>query len=237
MWERDQNVHNRLPRLSEKSGASGLLWTQRQLQYQTDIFKNLTQVPTTFSTTKKAVSAAYKSTYDDFHGFFVKQVFQSTFDAAPDAWEILNHMSLPSAQKFNGESKDTVTVTTSDNGENPNHHAVESIANPSSFFVEREASNVFEQVAKYISKEWVKLERFLNQCNGLNAEPHPSQNVLCASSSSCFTINDKVQSMSALVTARTTAEELPSYVAVVQPILQGLDSMLSDLNMKDPSRC
>ena len=74
----DFDMHNgKLPCLKENSVAMGLLWVRRQLQYQTEIFKNVL-----FQT---AVRSAYKLEYDDYHGWAVQKIFTYSFKAAPSA--------------------------------------------------------------------------------------------------------------------------------------------------------
>jgi Glycolipid transfer protein (GLTP) len=67
--EANTNVHTALPRLKDRTGAMGLLWVRRQLQYQANIFGNILQVPEKFPSTEAGVTAAYKEVYDKYHGW------------------------------------------------------------------------------------------------------------------------------------------------------------------------
>lgn len=94
-YEIEMNVHptKNLPRLKEKSAAMGLLWTFRQLQYQTAIFKNVIKVPEKFPTVIGAVAAAYTEVFGNLHGWTVQQIFNYSFKAAPDADLIFRYMN------------------------------------------------------------------------------------------------------------------------------------------------
>lgn len=93
--EIDLDVHDnsRLPRLKDKTAAMGLLWVRRQLQYQTAIFANILQVPTTFKTANSAVSSAYTDVYGKYHGWAVQKIFGYSFQAAPEVDVIYKYMN------------------------------------------------------------------------------------------------------------------------------------------------
>ncbi len=58
-FEIETRVHQKLPNLKDGSAASGLLWTKRQLHYQSSLFLNTLQVPYKFATTQAGLAAAY----------------------------------------------------------------------------------------------------------------------------------------------------------------------------------
>jgi len=90
--EVDFDVHKgKLPRLKEKSAAMGLLWVRRQFQYQAAIFENVRSVK--YNDVPEAVGAAYKETYDKYHGWAVQKIFNYSFKAAPTAEEIYKVMN------------------------------------------------------------------------------------------------------------------------------------------------
>lgn len=93
-WEIETGVNpkSNLPRLKEKSAGIGLLWVRRQLAYQTRIFDNVVHSDR-FPSMKDAVSDAYKAVYNQYHGWAVQKIFNYSFQAAPDATEILRHMN------------------------------------------------------------------------------------------------------------------------------------------------
>jgi len=94
-YEVDSDFHPtaKLPQLKEKSSAMGLLWVRRQLQYQTAIFSNMMEVPSTYPNTNAAVAAAYKEVYDQYHGWAVQKIFNYSFQAAPQAEVIMRFMN------------------------------------------------------------------------------------------------------------------------------------------------
>lgn len=77
----------------EKSAGMGLLWVRRQLHYQTEIFANVLNVPSKFTETRSAVSAAYTEVYGQYHGWAVQKIFNYSFQAAPKAKVIYRHMN------------------------------------------------------------------------------------------------------------------------------------------------
>ena len=82
-FELGTNVHKKLPYLKDQSSASGLLWTKRQLNYQTALLGNTLEVPEYHASPKDAASAAYRIVYTDYHGWAVKQIFSQSFGGSP----------------------------------------------------------------------------------------------------------------------------------------------------------
>ena len=87
-YELDTKMHKKLPCLGEKSAASGLLWTKRQLHYQVATLNNTLEVPHCYPTAKEAASAAYRIVYDEYHGWAVKKIFSHSFGGSPPLDEI-----------------------------------------------------------------------------------------------------------------------------------------------------
>ena len=92
-YEIDFEEHTSLPRLKESSGAMGLLWVRRQLQYQTVIFENILEVPSKYPSSKDAVSAAYTEVYGQYHGWAVQKIFTYSFQASPPVEVIYKFMN------------------------------------------------------------------------------------------------------------------------------------------------
>ena len=90
-YERDNNLHPNLPRLRVGS-AVGLLWSLRQLLYQSAVFQNILDTPDKYPDTKAAVGAAYSQVYNKYHGWAVQQIFNYSFKASPDISLIFNMM-------------------------------------------------------------------------------------------------------------------------------------------------
>jgi hypothetical protein len=252
-WEKAQGVHPRLPHLTDRSGASGLLWTQRQLQYQIAVFDNLLLVPSEFSTSKDAVNAAYKSTYDLYHGFIIKQMFQGSFDAAPDVTVILNHMNtgcrVRTASRNN--EMDDITTSTSQSSESSSSHgfSVSSQWEPqeiptSIVAAVTETKTPLMVMAGRVTEEWVKIERFFKQCSGQQPNSR-SRNLLMVPEEADVVVAVTVEPPRRDVFAvtrpptskQTSEEEIPAFVAVAQPMLTELEALIIKLNMNDPSKC
>jgi hypothetical protein len=275
--EINQKMHTRLPRLKDHSAASGFLWTTRQLHYQTAIFSNTMEVPILFPTSKAALTAAYQQVYDDYHGFFVKAIFQNSFEAAPEPEVVFHFMSLPSLS-----DNDDLTVPSSVDEEDecgswvqfpvdaeplPHHHEdwhKELEDNPSEQFgnhdptepssdeeddefdtwvqfpvdtepltyheiwTEELDKNPLEQFGDHLLLELDKMGRFWDQCRGVNMTQHPSRNVFHVGS-----MNTAPMSTQA---AKTSQDDIPSYMNILQPFLLGLDSLIDEMGIKDPTK-
>jgi hypothetical protein len=89
-------VHKRLPRLNDKSSASGFLWTKRQLHYLMECFKNSLEVPELYESAEDAARAAYTTVYDQYHGWAVKQIFLRSFNGSPPLDKIWLQVQPPS---------------------------------------------------------------------------------------------------------------------------------------------
>lgn len=65
-YELATNKHTRRPTLANNTAAQGILWLKRQLQYQTAIFTNTSEIPYQFPDSKAAVSLEIRgSSFDD----------------------------------------------------------------------------------------------------------------------------------------------------------------------------
>lgn len=239
-WEIEQKMHPRLPRVREKSGASGLIWICRQLKYQSLIFQNILQVPLVHPTAKMAVTAAYTSTYEAYHGFLVKQVFLSSFDAAPSANEILQHMTPfhPVNELADASSGNSGVNDENSNGYNHVDH--------SSIGTTVTSRNPFEIIGSHFLSEWIKFERFLNQCNGIHAESSASRNGLLVPAKNCSVIDFKTIELLKVSSNKTSKEELPmemveeeisSFNGTLQPFLSELNVFIDHIGINDPTKC
>ena len=236
-------MHVRLPRLADKSGASGLLWTFRQLQYQTYVFENITQVPFVFPSANVAVLAAYEATYGNYHGFLVKTIFQNSFDASPGAHTILAHMSLPSGNCNVDCHQESATEAMSEDDDFSFIEGSVDLNEPSNEGPAKNTKssmNPFDHVAHHFAKEWMKLERIMSQCTGNHIEPDPSRNLLdtrslkLVESSTALARNS---SAATLTSVQTAESEIHSFIAVAEPFLRGLETIIRELDMNDPSKC
>ena len=116
-FEAETNLHERLPRLTEKSSASGLLWVKRQLQYNTLFFSNALELPAFYPSAEEAVRAAYHGVYIEYHGWAVKQLFTRTFSGSPPMEKFWKNLSPPTdvprsnRGKFNRKNEDFEPVS------------------------------------------------------------------------------------------------------------------------------
>lgn len=269
--EVDQKIHTRLPRLKDNSAASGFLWTNRQLHYQTAIFSNTMQIPILFPTPKAALTAAYKQVYDEYHGFFVKAIFQNSFEAAPEPEVVFHFMSLPSLsdddditvpssveedswvqfpvdaeplphhhEDWNNELEDNpieqfdnndISEPFSDEGDNEFDTWVqfpvgpEPVAHYQDWNDELER-NPLEQFGSHLLSELDKMSRFWDQCRGVNMTHHPSRNVLSMNETHSFSTQ----------AAKTSQDDIPSYMNMLQPFLLGLDRLIAEMGINDPTK-
>jgi hypothetical protein len=106
-FETSTRVHTRLPCLKEKSSSSGLLWTKRQLHYQTVLLSNLLEVPECYASGEEAAKAAYRTVYADYHGWAVRQIFNRSFCGSPPVDKIWLSLCPPTDSPRNhaGDTK------------------------------------------------------------------------------------------------------------------------------------
>jgi hypothetical protein len=230
-FELHEGMQTQLPRLAENSFASGLLWSKRQLEYQTRVFENTTQVNGAFPDTKSAVTDAYKATYDKYHGFFVRQLFQSSFEAAPSAKEIFQFMNLA---RVEDDDHDTAT-TDSDDDSCWIQLPVESEPFEDLPVNEQclsKQKQLQQQQQHPLGQVLSEVHRILLQCTGkqVTNDERSGRNLLhCANH-----IMDPVKWIE--TTARQDDYDVPSYRAVLRPLIQTLDDLIVDFNMNDPTR-
>ena len=252
-FEVSRRMHHRLPVLADKSGASGVLWTKRQVQYQTRLLANVSQIPVSFPTTSAAVTAAYKATYEDYHGFLVKQIFQRSFEAAPQAQEILCGMNpLPSSTSADSDTvaetdewshagtevddndiddgwlQIPVETTTSD----PSHDALLSQAAVAMAQIRTE--NPLDRVGTFFEEHWIKLQSLIGQCVGVQVDNNPIRNALQVHVDGSHDVEGSVRLTKEALHAADNV--IPSFVAVMEPLLDNLERLIAELNMNDPTK-
>jgi Glycolipid transfer protein (GLTP) len=106
-FELHSKVHRNLPYLAERSASSGLLWTKRQLHYQTATFHNMLEVPVYYPTPRDAAQAAYRIVYGDYHGWAIQQIFSHGFGGSPPLETLWATLDPPKDLPENG--KDVAT--------------------------------------------------------------------------------------------------------------------------------
>jgi hypothetical protein len=231
--EIDLQIHTRLPRINNESAASGFLWIKRQVHYQTAVLANTVQVPMFFPTSKAAVTAAYMQVYDDYHGFFVKAIFQTSFEAAPSSQTILHFMNRPAitdedfqtaplSEDEDDDFFDSWVDFPMDDDANPPNAAEE--------WKEEPVPNPFEQFGRHIALEWTKIQGFVDQCRGVNINRHQSRNAIDVGSFQTQKVPISRQA------SRAAEDDIPSYMNIMQPFIKGLDRVIEEMNINDPSR-
>jgi len=106
-FEVEMGYHPSLPKLKEVSGAMGLLWVRRQLQFQTSSFTNLCRIPKKFSGPTEALAATYDQVYSKFHRGITQKIFNYSFREGPEIHEIYKMMN-PRRLKEVKESLDRI---------------------------------------------------------------------------------------------------------------------------------
>jgi len=240
-YEVSQNMHPRLPRLAEKSGASGLLWTKRQIDYHSLIILNLSKIPVAFPSAEAAVKAAYLQVYENYHGFIVKQIFLSSFKAIPPPDVVLNFMDLPlvkveeeriSETECSSKEDDNVGLSFDEDDDDEWVNFPVENNSPIDIQVVSQASspNLVERFGEHLANEWRNFHSFIGQCRGSNSEHHPSKNAIYVNATS-------LQSLLSLASVSKTAHcDNHAYRTVTASLVQDLDSLISVFNMNDPSK-
>lgn len=239
---------HRLPYLTDNSGASGLLWIIRQLQYQTTMFENIIQIPIAFPNSKAAAKAAYKSTYEAYHGFFVRQIFLSSCDATPDVEEILRVVSVHNSRNgdVDGEEETQLEGMVYSDDESDDFSWYEASADEveqppmnisstpdESTEPQVQKPNVVEEVWGHFIGEWTKIHGFISQCVGNQVQIHPSRNAMRLCKPSDMLLNKQYSSSDVSMAAN---DAIPSYLEVMSPLLTSIQRRINELNMNDPSK-
>jgi hypothetical protein len=252
--EINTNVHNKLPYLNDKSAASGLLWTKRQMHYQAATFSNFLDVPLLFPTPKDAASAAYKEVYDQFHGWTVKQVFTHSFGSSPPMEKIWKAMNPP--ERFSVDKVKTSHDAQSDDRfrsvpERKLSEISEEDAAPDNEFV-----MALEDFGKHVADKWDEFIGHFN-CVSDDERKHRSRDLIL-SSESYLNLNgiegsaisifepDPPQIKEGLAQIKEglrpadpieKAEKgAANFVKEMLPLIKDVSGLIDEFNMNDPSK-
>ncbi len=220
--EIDMGVHDKLPRLKEKSAAMGLLWVRRQLHYQTSLFANILHVPQRFPSTRAAVSAAYSEVYDRFHGWAVQKIFSYSFQAAPEAEVVYKFMNPH-------RLREVVATAKRANGLSNTHSLKCGVATKIDL-------NPFGKVGQHIGSEWDKLAFSVLHLFG--APPRAVEMEVRGGDCNVDegrSTQDQEQYIVQEMT-RDAHQHINSYLAVAQPLLEDLATLFDAHNMNDPTK-
>jgi hypothetical protein len=257
-YELDAGIHKKLPRLEEKSSASGILWTKRQLHYQVATLSNSLEVPECYPTAKDAAWAAYRTVYDEYHGWAVKQIFSHSFGGSPPLDEIWLSIDppkdMPKNRKQSGNSK-------------PRHHQNKLCSQvPFDIPPERTLSDVtdkssddglkednefliaLDNLNHGIAEKWGDILRLFN-CGG--EEKRKRKDDLILSSESHFNLAELIQTNANSTIAGTASpsqtpvptnpiekskQETEDFTREISPIVADLSEMIDEFNMNDPAK-
>jgi hypothetical protein len=225
-YEIETGVHptQRLPFLKEKSAGMGLLWVRRQLAYQTQIFDNILNMKG--SSMKDAVGAAYKQVYDQYHGWAVQKIFSYSFQAAPEAEEILRHMNPRRLQELIQEQQRLMAT------KQVYYNDTNTVAS------DHDHNNPIGQFVHHIGGEWDKLA--YNVVKIFNNDVPPPLSILQEQQKESSGVAIHEANIDQEFITREMVQDahiqIKMYLQRIQPILQSIQVLFLDLNMDDPTR-
>jgi Glycolipid transfer protein (GLTP) len=222
--EMDINPASRLPRLKDKSASMGVLWVRRQLHYQTLLFDNAMKIPSKFGSTAEAVLAAYKSVYDQYHGWAVQKIFNYSFQAAPEAEEIFKHMNPHKFKEVLASARKVQANSSPADGHTPLNQETD--------------DNPFTSFFKHVGGEWDKLVSNVGQVFGQGKESSVDLMVRGGGSAgaSASALNQESDALVTKEMVKDAHEHISNYLKVVYPLLDDLAILFDDMNMDDPTR-
>ena len=223
-FELDMGVHPLRPKLKDKSGSMGLLWVRRQLQYQTQLFSNVLQVPKKFSSTQDAVSAAYSEVYDKYHGWAVQKIFNYSFQAAPEAKEIYKFMNPQRLREVTESAKTHALGGEDDDSLHEECGMINKELNP------------IEKLGMHIGNEWNKFAGPVVQLFGMHAPKSEMNCVRGGSTEPIVELQADIDDYISREMAKDAREHILSYLEVAQPLLEDLAGLFDELNMDDPTK-
>jgi hypothetical protein len=225
-FEAETNLHERLPRLTEKSSASGLLWVKRQLQYNTLFFSNALELPSFYPSAEEAVRAAYHGVYVEYHGWAVKQLFTRTFSGSPPMEKFWKNLSPPTDVPRNNRGKFNRT-----NDDFEPRARTDSLTNSASMSTDRddheehdnEVLVALDKMRLDIVEKWEDLLRMFN-C-GLEEKKKDKENLIL-SSQSHFNLNQFHRDVADSSLPKNSGEDVSDTVS----LSSNSSSMVADTN-------
>jgi hypothetical protein len=212
-YEIEANVHDnsKLPRLKDKTAATGLLWARRQLHYQTALFANVVQIPTMFESTNAAVSASYAEVYGKYHGWAVQKIFNYSFQSAPKTSEIFKVMNPHRLKQVLASLQDTRKISNSQDNK--------SKAMPLEKLIGKISARFFnaarQQREKRIHDAALVEKSDDDDHDGMSLDVDQR-------------IADEME--------KDAFQNIDSFLQVARPLLSDLARMFEELNMDDPSK-
>ena len=233
-FETTTGVNPDLPRLKETSGAMGLLWVRRQLQYQTHIFENILEVPNTYHSVTDAVSAAYTQTYDKYHGWAVQKIFSYSFSASPKVEEIYKFMN-PHRLKEVKEIARNMKPIAQDETELENSSDTDSDIPSIPTEEEQPPENFFHrigwEVEKIVNGIGQNLENLGNKSNNKKKVRGGGQGSSVGGLS-----GDELEDFVCAEMSKNVHEHIVEYLKVAKPLLTDIAGLMDEMNMDDPTK-
>lgn len=234
-YEIDTHVHRKLPKLTEKSIASGLLWTKRQINYQLAIFRNMLKVPLDFPKVEDAAKAAYIEVYQDYHNWALKQIFSRTVGVLPPLDDLFLTMSPPKTHPGDISSAPDLGSPLSDDDSDEEDEEVDS----------NELLVVLDNIGRHMVYKWEEFLGHFNCLDDTKRKEHP-HNLIQSSESYLDFVFDKKQpipsgsddrSQCATISPLQVAKDgADAFVQDMLPLLNDFDALLVHFNMNDPTR-
>ena len=230
-FEKDIDVHTALPCLIEKSAASGVLWTKRQIGYQLAMFRNSLQVPFSFKNGEDAAKAAYKEIYEEYHSFALRIVFSRAFGMSPPLDELWSTMTPPPYDEEYLSKPPELFRSLSDSSDEEDDNE---------FLV------ALDEFGKNVAEKWEEMLGHFNCMDDKKKKDHPHNllqpsdpsflySVTETESESLSSIEKDQESggLNAIDAAKTGAA---MFVERLSPLLNEVGSLLEELNMNDPTK-
>jgi hypothetical protein len=215
----------KLPRLKESSGGMGLLWVRRQLHYQTAIFEKLLDVPQKFPTSTDAVAAAYTEVYDKFHGWAVQKIFNYSFQASPDIeiiYKFMNPHKLVEVMELARHMKPSSSAQ-DESVAGVEQEKVKDLRGP--------PSNPFHRIGYEFDKIVHSVGQVFDKANAKKLQVRGG-----GQASGEGLQGDELDEFICNEMSQDVYEHVASYLEIVQPLLDSLAGLFSELNMDDPSK-
>jgi len=231
IFERENDVHYRLPKLASESGASAILWSTRQLHYFSCMMSNALLTPEKFETTRIAVNAAYLEVYSCYHGWAIKHLFQNSFHGMPEFDVVLQQMNATRRPLVGGIEEVTKTESICET-------RTESVCDD----IEEGDGMSNVAVEKSVRCFGKNIERFLKRFNCIrasNEEDWSNKNALAVPPPSppprnvCSFASMEAMEENGIEQIR---RDIRANLLVLRPLVSGLIEVFEKLNMNDPSR-
>ena len=234
-FETATGVNPDLPRLKETSGAMGLLWVRRQLKYQTHIFENILEVPSTYHSVTDAVSAAYTQTYDKYHGWAVQKIFSYSFSASPKVEEIYKFMNPHRLMEVKEIARNMKPIA-QDETEPEISSDTDSDVPPISTEEEQPPENFFHRIGweieKFVNGIGQNLENLSNKSNDKKKKVRGGGQ----GSSVGGLSGDELEDFVCAEMSKNVHEHIVEYLKVAKPLLNDIAGLMDEMNMDDPTK-